>query len=100
MARNDDPELPAYIDEIHQEIAEFAARHLDEDEVDDFVDGLLERKGYQRQSIWAPPAADQGGQGGRKPLVKPAGQRQGGQRGGGQGGQQRRGSYFGGSQSR
>ena len=31
-----------YLDEVHQDIAEFAARHLDEDEVDDFVDQLLD----------------------------------------------------------
>jgi hypothetical protein len=97
MTRADDVDLPAYIDEIHQDIAEFAARHLDPEEVDDFVDQLLERKGYQRQSIWAAPEPD-GGQGGRKPLVKPASQRQpAGQR---QGQGQQRGSYFGGSKSR
>jgi restriction endonuclease Mrr len=96
MTRSDE-DLPAYIDEIHQDIAEFAARHLDPEEVDDFVDQLLERKGYQRQSIWAPPEPDSGQGGGRKPLVKPAAQRQG------QGGQrqgQGRGSYFGGTKSR
>lgn len=71
-------DLPEYLDEVHQDIAEFAARHLEDDERDEFIDQLLERKGYQRQSIWAPPEPDSGG-GGRKPLVKnkPAsGQRQ------------------------
>jgi hypothetical protein len=93
VPRQDD-DLPAYIDEIHQDIAEFAARHLDEDERDDFVDQLLERKGYQRQSIWAPPEPDGAGDGGgKRPLVKPAAKGQGqgqGRQGGG------RGSYFGG----
>ena len=93
MPRQDD-DGPAYIDEVHQDIAEFAARHLDEDEWDDFVDQLLERKGYQRNTVttWAPPEPDSGG-GGRKPLVKPAAgkaQGQGSRQGGG------RGSYFGG----
>jgi restriction endonuclease Mrr len=98
MARADDPEVPAYIDEIHQDIAEFAARHLDPEEIDDFVDQLLERKGYQRQSIWAAPEPDGGGQG-RRPLVKPAGQsgqRTGQRQASGQG----RGSYFGGGKAR
>lgn len=87
----DEGEAPVYIDEIHQDIAEFAARHLEEDERDDFVDQLLERKGYQRQSIWAAPEPEQGG-GQRRPLVKPATQRQG--QGSRQGGS--RGGYFGG----
>ena len=71
MPRSDD-DAPAYLDDVHQDIAEFAARHLDEDEREDFVDSLLERKGYQRQSIWAAPEPE-GGQG-KRPLVKPSGQ--------------------------
>lgn len=67
MAEDD---APSYIDEIHQDIAEFASRHLEEDERDDFVDSLLERKGYQRMSHWAAPEQQPGGGGGgKKPLV-------------------------------
>lgn len=83
-------DLPEYIDETHQRISEFAAEFLDDDERDDFVDGLLERHGYQRVSKWAAPDPAGGG-GGRKPLVKPRSQGQGG-------GGQRRGSYFKGGQ--
>jgi hypothetical protein len=83
-----------YLDDTHRAISEFAAAFLEEDERDEFVDSLLERHGYQKQSHWAPPEPQQGGQ--RQPLVKP--RQQGGQRGGqGQqqdGGQQQRGSYF------
>jgi hypothetical protein len=86
-----DPDLPEYLDDMHQRIAEFASEFLEEDEREDFVDGLLERHGYTRQSIWAPPEPAQGG--GRKPLVKP-------RTGQGQGQGQKRGSYFGGGQAR
>jgi hypothetical protein len=80
-----------FLDDIHQDIAEFADRHLEEDEREAFVDALLERKGYVRQSTWAPPEPSQGGGGGRQPLLRQGG----GQRGGGQGKQQpRAGSYF------
>lgn len=86
-------DLPEYIDETHQRIAEFAAEFLEDDERDDFVDGLLERHGYQRVSKWAAPDPAGGSGGGRRPLVKPrSGQGQGG-------GQRRSGSYFGGRQA-
>lgn len=65
---------PIYLDEIHEDIATFAERHLEEEERADFVDQLLERHGYQRQSTWAPPPPpdpSQGGGGGRR-LVPPA----------------------------
>lgn len=85
-------DLPEYLDETHQRIAEFAAEFLDDDERDDFVDSLLERHGYQKVSKWAPPDPSGGGQGGRRPLVKSRQQQ-------GQGGGQRRGgSYFKGGQ--
>lgn len=88
-----DGDLPDYIDETHQRIAEFAGEFLDEDEVDDFVSSLLERHGYQQNTVttWAAPdpSAGRGGTG-RKPLVKPRAQQ-------GQGGQ-RRSPYFKGSQ--
>lgn len=82
-------DAPQYLDDTHRAISEFAEAFLEEDERADFVDGLLERHGYQRQSTWAPPEPQQGGQGGRSQLLKqrPAGgQRQsaGDQRGGGQ----------------
>jgi len=74
---------PSYVDEHHQRISEFAADYLDDDERDEFVDNLMERRGYQRAHHWLPPDPDPG-QGGRKPaLGKPAGGGQGGQ--GGQG---------------
>lgn len=89
-----------YLDDTHQRISEFANDFFDDDdERGGFVDHMMERAGYQRQSTWAspePPAGGQGGQGapwqggGQKPKPKPkAGN------GGGQGGGQRRG-YFGG----
>jgi hypothetical protein len=77
---------PSFIDEYHQRIVEFAEDFLDEEERGEFVDGLMERHGYEKVTNWGPPAP-QGGRGGgggngrRKPLV---GQRrpQGGGRGG------------------
>jgi hypothetical protein len=81
----------SFIDDTHRAFAEFAEMFLEEDERADFVDGMLERHGYQRQSVWAPPAPQQGGGTGRKgPL--PA--KRGGQGQGGNAGQKR--SYFGG----
>ena len=80
--------MPEYIDETHQRISEFASEFLEEDERDDFVDSLLERRGYQRATRWLPPEPEGGG--GRKPLVKPGSKGAGGGKGGG------RGSYFGG----
>lgn len=91
MAR--EGEAPEYLDEHHQRISEFAADYLDEDEGPEFVDGMLERLGYQRATHWTAPEDGQGGsQGGgrRQPLVKPR-QARGGAQGGGQG---RRGGYF------
>lgn len=45
-----------FLDEVHQEIVEFAERHFeDEEERQGFVDTLLERKGYKRASVWTPP---------------------------------------------
>jgi hypothetical protein len=46
---------PQYIDEHHQRICEFAADYLDEEDREAFVDGLLEKHGYERQTHWAPP---------------------------------------------
>lgn len=97
MPRPDPAEdLAEYLDEVHQDIAEFAGRHLEEDERDEFIDSLLERHGYQRVSKWAAP--DDSGSGGsgsqRKPLVKPRTGSSGGN-GGGRGGQgQGRSPYF------
>jgi len=85
-----------YVDETHQRISEFAEEFLEDDEERGaFVDGLMERHGYQRTSHWAPPEPQGGGQGGRQPLLRPA--KAGGARGasrgaqGAQGGQR---SYF------
>lgn len=87
-----------YVDEVHERISMFADDFLEEDERPDFVDGMLERLGYERQSSWGPPQAAPGGQ--RQPVLKPRQQR-GGRQGGGQGGgggqqqqQPRSGSYF------
>lgn len=80
-----------YLDDTHQRISEFADDFLDEEEREDFVASLMERRGYLRQSHWAPPAPEEGG--GKQPLVKPKASRGGGRQSQG-GGQQRRGSYF------
>lgn len=46
---------PAYVDEDHQRIHEFAQDYFeDEDERDEFVNTLMERHGYQRVSSWGP----------------------------------------------
>lgn len=75
-----------YIDETHQRIVEFAEEFLDDDdERSGFIDGLMERRGYQRTSSWAAPDPQGGGQP-RPGLLKPGGQRGGGQRGGSGGG--------------
>ncbi len=79
-------EEPLYIDDDHQRISEFAADYFDDDERDEFVDTLMERRGYQRIQGWGPPADPgpdpQGG--GRKP----------GRRAGGAPPPQRRAPYF------
>ncbi len=48
-------EESAYLDEHHQRIVEFAQDYMDDDERDEFVDGLMERRGYQRIQGWGPP---------------------------------------------
>jgi hypothetical protein len=49
------PEPPAYVDEDHQRIHEFAEDYFDDDEErDEFVNTLMERRGYQRVSSWGP----------------------------------------------
>ncbi len=61
-----------FLDEIHQDIAEFAERHLEEEEREEFIDALLERKGYVRVSQWAPPADPAGGgRQGQSGLLRP-----------------------------
>lgn len=72
-----------YIDETHQRISEFADEFLDDDEErQGFIDGLLERRGYQQATHWTPPEP-QGGQGGRQGLLKPkATPKSGGRQGG------------------
>lgn len=96
---NDDG--PVYIDEDHQRIAEFAATYLEEEERDDFVDGMLERRGYQRVTNWAPPPppeppAGGGGQGGKRPVLpQKQGRKAQGGRGGNGGRQDGGGGYWG-----
>lgn len=50
---------PSYIDEVHQDICEFVGRHADffddDDKTNEFIEALLEKKGYKRESHWAPP---------------------------------------------
>ncbi|MDA8316529.1 MAG: hypothetical protein M0010_15370 [Actinomycetota bacterium] len=55
MASSDQPQ---YIDEHHQRFVEFANDYLEEEDREAFVDGLLEKHGYQRETRWAPPAQD------------------------------------------
>jgi len=93
-----------YLDEVHQDLAEFADRHPDlwddDEQRAEWLDYAMERKGYQRATHWGPPeppAGGQGSQGGRRSMPR-GGQRSGGRQGqgGGQGqgqGQGRR-SYF------
>jgi len=96
-----------YLDEIHQDLAEFADRHPDlwddDDQRAEWLDYAMERKGYQRATHWSvpEPAPDGGQGGGRRSMPRGGGQqRSGGQRGGqrqGQGQQQQqqgRRSYF------
>lgn len=66
---------PAYLDEHHQRISEFAADYFDDDEErETFIDTLLERRGYQRQSAWAlPPDPGPGGPGPQPPAQRRAG---------------------------
>lgn len=60
-----------YIDETHERIVTFAEEFLDDDdERESFVDGLMERRGYQRATHWTPPEPQAGG--GRQGLLKPA----------------------------
>ncbi len=83
---------PDYIDETHQRIVEFASEFLDDDdERESFVDGLLERRGYVRESRWAPPPPPPGG-GGKGGLLKPPAA----PKGGGKQPPARGGGYFGG----
>lgn len=51
-------EAPEYIDEHHQRFVEFANEYIDEEDREPFIEGLLEKHGYQRVSHWAPPAQD------------------------------------------
>lgn len=75
-----------YLDETHQRISEFAAEFLDDDEErESFVDGLMERRGYQRATHWTAPEPD--------PKAKPGLLKQQGANGG-QGGTKSQGSYF------
>lgn len=62
------PDQPQYLDEHHQRISEFATDYFDDDdERDEFVGTLMERRGYQRRQTtsWEPPAPD--------PKTPPAG---------------------------
>jgi hypothetical protein len=71
-------EGPEFVDEHHQRISEFAAEYLDDDEErEGFVDGLMERRGYQRSSHWTAPEQQQGS--GPKPLLKAGSKRPAGQ---------------------
>lgn len=67
-------EQPQYVDEHHERIHTFASDYLEEDERDEFVDSMMERRGYQRAHHWLPPDEDESGPGqpagGKKPLVK------------------------------
>lgn len=95
---SEDDGAPVYIDEHHQRIAEFAAEFLEEDERDEFVDEMLERRGYQRVTNWAaPPPPDPGARGqGRRSALPP--RRQGQPRSSGRTGGSRQsggGSYWG-----
>lgn len=73
-------DAPVYLDEHHQRISEFAAEYFDDDdERDEFVGTLMERRGYKQRTRveWDPPdppADDRGrGRGGATPP--PGGQR-------------------------
>jgi len=76
---------PVYVDEDHQLISEFAANYLDEDERDDFINHVMERRGYQRIESWGPPA---------EPEPEPRGRRSAGGGNPAPSPRQRRGAYF------
>lgn len=82
QAGNDEPQ---FLDDDHAAIVGFAEAYMDEDEREDFIDQLMERRGYTRVQSWG-PAADP------EPQQRPQRQRQPAQRQQ-QGGQQRR-PYF------
>jgi hypothetical protein len=91
-----------FIDDFHAAAHTMADElELDGEDRDAFIDGVMERKGYQRVTSWAPPEPAEG-EGRGKPLVparrKPAARGQGGGGQGGQGGRQgSRSPYFGGN---
>lgn len=60
---------PEFLDEHHQRISEFAAEYMEDDERDEFVGHLMERRGYQRvqHTSWEPPADPKGGGKGGQP---------------------------------
>jgi hypothetical protein len=66
---------PAYLDEHHQRIAEFASDYFDDDdERDAFVNTLMERRGYTQTTGWALPQApdpDPASGGGGVPVPPP-----------------------------
>ena len=74
-----DPEPPAYLDDEHQRIAEFAEDFLDDDERESFVDHLMERRGYQRVQSWG-PRTDPDPDPEPDPAPRPGGRQGGGQR--------------------
>lgn len=63
---------PEYLDEHHQRISEFAAEYMDEDERDDFVGHVMQRRGYKpvQHTSWEPPEDPKGAKGGQ-PGGKP-----------------------------
>jgi len=66
---------PQYLDEHHQRITEFAGDYFDDDEErESFIDTLMERRGYARQSAWAlpdqPPAPPKQQQQQKSPYFK------------------------------
>jgi hypothetical protein len=59
---------PEYLDSDHQRISEFGRDYFDDDdERDNFVGTLMERRGYKRvqHTSWEPPEPDKGGKGGQ-----------------------------------
>jgi hypothetical protein len=88
-----------FIDDFHAAAHDMADQlELDGEDRDAFIDGVMERKGYQRVTSWAAPEPQEG-EGRSKPLVPPRKKPQG-SRGGGQGGRQgSRSPYFGGNRS-
>jgi hypothetical protein len=76
---------PEYLDEHHQRISEFANDYFDDDEErEEFVGTLMERRGYQRRQTtsWDPPEPE------------PRGGGSGGSNAGSGGGQRQRPGYF------